>query len=122
MKRILPPLLILALALALGACKTEVPEPWKSMVFPVANSDILPGANDKRFKVKYRNIRKPAEYFREWKSALVRGGFTFMEEAPNDDPAEGVMAAFFLKGETKVRLTVYADAHTHAEVKVEEEH
>lgn len=122
MNRLLPLTLLLALALTTVACKNEVPQPWKAMVFPVANSDIMPGASDKRFKVKYRNIRKPKEYFREWGSALGRGGFMFMEEAPNDDPTEGVYAAIYQKAETQVRLTVYADAHTHAEVKVEEEY
>ncbi len=119
MNRIL--LLTLALALACAACKNEAPSPWKEMVFPLSGATILPGANDKRFKVKYRGIRKLKPYFREWRSALGRGGFQFMEDAPNNDPTEGVMAAIFQKEGTRVRLTVYVDAHTHAEVKVEEE-
>ncbi len=51
MNRIL--LLTLALALACAACKNEAPSPWKEMVFPLSGATILPGANDKRFKVKY---------------------------------------------------------------------
>ena len=67
MNRIL--LLTLALALACAACKNEAPSPWKEMVFPLSGATILPGANDKRFKVKYRGIRKLKPYFREWRSA-----------------------------------------------------
>ena len=114
--------LIFALSLTVVGCKDEIPSPWKEMVFPLANSTLLPGAGPRGFKVKYSGLRgKTAEYYREYGSALKRGGYVFIEEAPNDDPQDGTMAGFFQKEGQKVRLTLYADAHTHAEVKVEEE-
>ena len=83
---------------------------------------LLPGAGPTGFKVKYSGITgKTKEYYREYASALKRGGYVFMEEAPNDDPQDGIMAGIFQKKEHRVRLTVYADAHTHAEVKEEVE-
>jgi len=114
--------LTFALALALSGCKSEMPPPWKEMYFPLSNSTLLPGAGPTGFKVKYSGITgKTKEYYREYASALKRGGYVFMEEAPNDDPQDGIMAGIFQKKEHRVRLTVYADAHTHAEVKEEVE-
>lgn len=122
MNRLIPLALALGLILSLTGCKDEMPPPWKEMYFPLSNSTLLPGAGPRGFKVKYVGVRgKTKAYFREYSSALKRGGYVFMEEAPNDDPEDGIMAAFFQKEGQKVRLTLYADTHTHAEVKVEEE-
>ena len=124
MKRLITLALALTFAssLLLAGCKDDMPPPWKEMYFPLSNSTLLPGAGPRGFKVKYTGlIGKTPEYYREYSSALKRGGYVFMEEAPNDDPQDGIMAGIFQKGEHRVRLTVYADAHTHAEVKEEVE-
>lgn len=100
-------------------CKEELPSPWKEMHFPLSNSQIPPGADATRFRIMYRNTRQLEAYFQEFRSALERAGYTYVEEAPNHDPASETSAAFFEKEGKKLRLTVNTDAHTHVEVKLE---
>lgn len=110
-------LALLLLLLGSGvACQRELPSPWKEMHFPLSNAEIMPGADATGFHITYPGMGQQADLFREYQSALERGGYAFEKNTAHHDPTTGSHGAIHKKGEERVQLTVSGERSVEARV------
>jgi hypothetical protein len=108
---------VAALAVGMPGCTNEAPSPWKEMRFPLRKGEIRPGADENRLLVVYRGAGRQADFFREFKSALERAGYTEDGESTRHDPPGNAFSVYYKKGTDRILLTVKGRKDTDVELK-----
>jgi hypothetical protein len=98
------------------ACRKELPAPWAAMGFPLASGELLPGADENGFVVTYRGMGQQADLFREFQSALERGGYRFERNGSSHDPTAKSLSAILSKGAGRVLLAVSGERPVQVKV------
>ena len=116
MKQSLSLFLLAVLVCSVAACDRKAPAAWREMGCPLANSEILPGADADNLKLVFRDTGRLREYLREYKRCLTEAGYSFRSEGKNHDPPTRVFSLIYEKGASRIKLDIRKDKDLHVQL------